>query len=191
MQRKAFTLIELLVVVAISGMLSALAITYSSVGRNAVALSVESSKLTQFILQAKQLSIATYTGSPTACGYGVVLDAAAQTYSIFAYVPNGIASCRSLSTATVATRGIDPNNEEKEYTQGTWQAHLANGVIMQSPGGNNLVTVLFYPPTPTVFLSSDGTTFSNPGTTLTVNLITADGQNSQTISVNPEGQVNL
>src|SRR5665213_2287500 len=107
MSRKAFTLIELIIVVAISALLSTLAITYSSIGRNSVSLSVEASKISQFILQAKQLSIATYTSASASCGYGVAFNMAAQTYSIFAYDPVGVASCRLLDQAKILTRGIN------------------------------------------------------------------------------------
>jgi prepilin-type N-terminal cleavage/methylation domain-containing protein len=91
--RRAFTLIELMVVLGISAVLSALAITYSKIGQNEVALSVEESKVGQFILQAKQLAIATYTVPPStaaaSCGFGVTFNLAAtpQTYSVFVYDP--------------------------------------------------------------------------------------------------------
>ena len=192
MSRKAFTLVELLVVVAISALLSTLAITYSSVGRNAVSLSVESAKIAEFILQAKQLSISTYTGASLSCGYGVVFNIAAQTYSIFAYAPSGVFSCRQLPASSIGSRGIG-SGEEQLYTPGTWRVHLSSGVVLRSPSPqvNNLVTVLFYPPAPTVFLSNDGMAFASTTATLTVNLVTADGKNSAVISVNPEGQVNF
>lgn len=181
MTRKAFTLIELLIVVAISAMLSALAITYSSVGRNAVSLSVEEAKLSQFILQAKALSIATYTSGSVSCGYGVVIHAGVspQNYSIFAYVPG--ASCPYLGNITT----IDPS-QEVLYTEGTWQVPVTNGVKINEP---NDMVVLFYPPDPTALLSDDGATFQP--SSLTIPLVTVDGKNSATLSVNPEGQINL
>ena len=54
--RKGFTLIELLMVVAISAMLSAMAISYSNVSKNQITLSVETAKLAQTILRAKDLA---------------------------------------------------------------------------------------------------------------------------------------
>lgn len=178
---RAFTLIELLIVVAISTMLSALAITYSSVGRNAVALSIEEAKLSQFILQAKALSVATYTSGSASCGYGVVINASAspQQYSIFAYSPSG--GCPNVGSIT----SIDAS-QEAEYTEGTWQIPVTNGVKINT--SNDLV-ILFYPPDPVVFLSDDGSRFR--AGSLTIPLATVDNKNSATISINPEGQVNF
>jgi prepilin-type N-terminal cleavage/methylation domain-containing protein len=186
--RSAFTLIELMIVIAISALLSALAITFSSVGRNEVALSVETSKISGFILQAKELSIATYSASSPICGYGFTLDANTQTYSIFAYSPVVVPPCPALGSITTIT-----SDQEKEYTPGTWQIHVSNGVVIQpaAESPDSLVTVLFYPPDPAVLLSNDGITFENPATTLNVYLKTVDGQNSATIGVNPEGQVDF
>ena len=67
-----FTLIEMLIVIAISGMIASLAISYSGTERNQTALSVEKTKLAQFILQARALALATYTNQEGyVCGYGV------------------------------------------------------------------------------------------------------------------------
>ncbi len=184
---RAFTLIELLVVVAISAFLSAIAITYSSIGRNQVALSVEEAKIVQMILQAKSLSIATYGNGATSCGYGFLVDAATQTYSIFSYDPSGAPPCPAASTITT----LDANAEQS-YTQGTWQVPVSNGVkIEPQQGFPNLKAVLFYPPDPAVFLSEDNQTIDQPSKTLYIYLATADGKSTATISINPEGQVNL
>lgn len=186
--RRAFTLIEMIVVLAISALLSGIAITYSSIGRNEVALSVEAAKISQFILQAKALSVATFTGvggAASSCGYGMVLNAAAGTYSIFAYAPTGALKCPDVS----AVDGI-ATSEEKEYTQGTWNVPLSPGVKLVDEA-DSLVTVLFYPPDPTVFISHDGAVFLVPAVTQSVHLSTVDNKNTATISVNPDGQVSF
>ena len=61
MERKGFTLIEILIVLAITAVLSGLAIVYTHVGQNQISLSIEESKIAQLILEAKELSIATYS----------------------------------------------------------------------------------------------------------------------------------
>ncbi len=200
--RRAFTLIELLIVVAISAIFSTLAITYSSVGRNATTLTVEEAKISQFILQAKQLSLSTYTvgNATSSCAFGMTFDLAAtpQTYSIFSYDP-GTPNCPSDDTITNIT-----TDQEKEYTNGTWKVPVAQGVVLKSQDNNDgLVTILFYPPAPDVFLlreadiSNGGSgpqTFgsgpNNPGSA-SVYLETIDGKNSATFSVDSEGQISF
>jgi prepilin-type N-terminal cleavage/methylation domain-containing protein len=186
---KGFTVIELLVVLAISALLSTLAITYSSVSRNYVALSVQESKLTQLILQAKALSIATYASGngSAACGYGVVISTSTtpQTYSIFVYHPAGTPPCPTETTAQ--SNGISAAVEQSS-TSATWQVPIAQGVKIQS-GSNNLAAVLFYPPNPDTLLSSDGKTFENPEAPLNIYLVTIDGKNTATLTINAGGQV--
>jgi prepilin-type N-terminal cleavage/methylation domain-containing protein len=182
-----FTLIEMLIVIVISTMLSAIAISYSSISRNEVALSVESTKITQIILEAKSLSVATYGNLTNACGFGVSFDAVAQTYSIFAYHPSGSPSCPpAAGVTTLAPADI------QLYSEGTWNIHVANGVVLSGTSNpDRLYDVLFYPPEPATLISRDGSTFLAPGQTSRVYLTTADGNASATISVSPGGQVEL
>lgn len=136
-------------------------------------------------MQAKELSIATYTSGSASCGYGVTINNASETYSIFAYAPAGAPPCPNVSTINGISAG-----DEVEYTVGTWQVPLGSGVVFQAEQ-DSLQTVLFYPPEPTVFLSQDGSSFLQPATTLAIHLVTTDGKNNLTISVNPEGQVSF
>ncbi|HVO28703.1 MAG TPA: prepilin-type N-terminal cleavage/methylation domain-containing protein [Candidatus Paceibacterota bacterium] len=190
-QSGGFTLIEILVILAITAIMSTLIIVYSNVSQTSVALSVEEAKISQFILQAKSLTLATYgTVTTPACGYGVLFNTAAdpQTYSIFAYVPNGTSTCPSPQSVTAINQATDVH----EYTQGTWQVPLTSGISVvptaQNPDG--LALVLFYPPDPTVFLSHDGATFQPPFSTDKIYLTTTGGQ-AAAISVNSEGQVSF
>jgi prepilin-type N-terminal cleavage/methylation domain-containing protein len=195
--RRAFTIIELLIVLAISALFSTLAIVYSSVGRNAVALTVEESKISQFILQAKQLSITTYgAGDSISCGFGVTFNLAAtpQTYSIFSYDPSSSPPCPPVDAISTISSG-----EEKQYTGGTWQVPVSQGVVLKSQDHDDgLVTILFYPPDPTVFLLRNGDTDDTfgsdtgiPPSSATVYLETVDAANSNSFSVNSEGQISF
>ncbi len=196
---KGFTLLELLIVIAISAMLSAIAITYTSIARNQVALSVETAKASQFILRAKSLAIATYNSAPGTCGYGASFNIANNTYSLFAYTPdpskyNGTVSpCPSVASTTAL--GIS-SGEMGQSSQSSWNVPLANGVRMESGGnGDDLALVLFSPPDPAVLISRDGQNFLDPAATQNITskvyLITADGSASATISVSAAGQINF
>ena|SRR5258708_6596290 len=182
---KGFTIIEILVFIAISAVLSAVAIGYSHTGQNQVALYVEASKISQFILQAKELSIATYGESGVSCAYGVSLDLTNQTYSLFSYLPAGSPPC----PAAVGITSIAPS-DITQYTQGTWNVHLLQNIVMKDGGNNDSVQyVIFLPPAPTTILLDNG-----PGLvhkTSYVYLSTADGSASTVVSVNVAGQVSF
>jgi prepilin-type N-terminal cleavage/methylation domain-containing protein len=198
--RKGFTLIEILIVLAISAMLSAIAIVYSHEGQNQVSLSVETAKVAEGILTAKNLSIATYATTNTSCGYGALINIASNTYSVFTYEPqshppeHGVAPpCPANSIASTSPIYA---NEMVEYSPANWQVKLASGVKFVNGGaGNNLMIVLFYPPAPTTFISRDGSTFLDPtvvpSVTSKVYLETTDGTDSSTITVNGAGEVDF
>jgi len=200
-------LIEVLIVVAITAMLSGIAIVYSHVGQSQISLSIEESKIAQLILEAKELSIATYSTDQATCAYGVSFDFTDQTYSLFAYnsaanspVPGGRPICPSIASTSVAivTRDMD------EYAGGSWRVHVAQGVALKQGSGaasNTIQDVLFYPPDPCTLVSLDGKTFQSLCTSLSgydnppaesyVYLSTSDGSLSRTVTVNPAGQVSL
>lgn len=194
-QNKGFTLIEILVVLAITALLSGIAIVYSHQGQNQVSLSIEESKVAQLILEARELSIATYSMNSATCAYGVHFDFSKQpyTYSLFAYnsaVKTGSRFiCPSLASSTVVTTG-----DMVQYLGGSsWQVHTASGVVLKSSGsaGPTIQDILFYPPDPFTLISTDGKTFQYPAPTAYVYLSTTDGTAARTITVNPEGQVSL
>ncbi len=194
---KGFTLIELLVVVLVTAILSGLAITYSKVGQNQVSLSIEASKISELILQAKQLAISTYSQNSTTCAYGVHFDFTNQTYSLFAYdsaTSTGVSNqiyCPTLASTTA--RGVDLSAMVKYGGGQTWQIRVPRGLILSSvspTNANNVLTdVLFFPPGPITIMSLDDTTFATSTPTSRVYLQTSDGKNNTSISVSPAGQV--
>ena len=169
-------------------MLAAIAISYSGVQRNQTALSIEEAKVSQFILQARSLAIATYSNTAgSACGYGVSFDVLG-TYSIFAYVPGG-AKCPALSDITYAAPplGIVSDGNERRYTDETWQVHPQNGVSFSTSSPDALSAVLFYPPDPdTLLFDSSGDLVPQAS----INLVGVDGS-AKTISINSAGQVSF
>lgn len=185
-----FTLIELLVVVGITAVLSGLAIVYSHVGQDQITLSIEQAKIAELILQAKELSIATYGSDENTCAYGVHLDPSTQTYSLFAY-NSAVAGTFCLSAASTTAAGFTPSDIAL-YAQGTWNVRVSPGVVMEplSYANDTLSDVVFYPPDPTTLVSHDDATFTSLPEA-TVYLETADGSDAATVSVNPAGQVNL
>ncbi|HUC31364.1 MAG TPA: prepilin-type N-terminal cleavage/methylation domain-containing protein [Candidatus Paceibacterota bacterium] len=202
MDRKGFTLIEILIVLAITAVLSGLAIVYSHVGQSQISLSIEESKVAQLILEAKELSIATYSADDATCAYGVQFNLASSTYSLFAY--NAAASStlypgRPICPSLASTTASFDTNAISEYAGGSWQIHTAQGVVLddpQNPASDTIQDVLFYPPDPFTLISFDGQTFSGaytdpPAPTGYVYLSTVDGSASRTISVNSAGQVSL
>lgn len=197
MNKKGFTLIEMLVVLAITALLSGLAIVYTHVGQNQISLSIEESKVAQLILQAKELSIATYSTNSATCAYGVHFDLASSTYSLFEYnsavVPTGGGRevCPSIGS-TSAPGAVDTNPKVMAmYAAGSWQVHTAQGVVLKS-GAGAIQDILFYPPDPSTLINLSGqSTFQYPAPTAYVYLSTTDGSAARTITVNPAGQVSL
>jgi prepilin-type N-terminal cleavage/methylation domain-containing protein len=208
MDKRGFTLIEILIVLAITAVLSGLAIVYTHVGQNQISLSIEESKIAQFILEAKELSIATYSSNSATCAYGVAFNytnsAASSTYSLFAYNAAATSSeyggrpiCPSLASTSIA---ID-QSAIQQYQSGSWQVHTAQGVELVNGGAasDTIQYILFYPPDPCTLVSTDGQTFQsdcssitgNPPPSAYVYLSTVDGSMARTIIVNPAGQVSL
>lgn len=206
MRKSGFTLIEVLIVVAITAVLSSLAIVYSHVGQDQVALSVEESKVAQFIEEAKELSVATYSTDIATCGYGVHFNYAAQTYSLFEYdsaspvQSGGRDICPTIASTTDPVGGI--GQYEQPYTSGNNQVHVAAGVTMVDGGlaSDTIQDVLFYPPDPCTLIALSGQqTFLEdctagagaPPEESYVYLTTVDKSQSRSISISPAGQVSL
>jgi prepilin-type N-terminal cleavage/methylation domain-containing protein len=192
LRRAGFTLVEMLVVIGITTLLSAIAIGYSKIGQNEVALSVETSKIAELILQAKELAINTYgttTSGARACAFGVHLDLNTQTYTLFAFSPN-VASAGRCPSAASSTEISFTQNIAPAYQAGSENIPVAQGVQMNS-GANDFTDVLFYPPAPETLINTGGFGgyFAPALTTSKIYLSTIDGHNTSVITVNAEGQV--
>lgn len=205
--KKGFTLIEILIVLAITALLSSLAIVYTHVGQNQISLSIEESKIAQLILEAKELSIATYSSNSATCAYGVAFNYTNSSYSLFAYNAAATSSeyagrpiCPSLASTSIAIA----SSAIQQYESGSWQMYTAPGVVLDGSGGaasDTIQDILFYPPDPCTLISIDGQTFqsncdntfpyNDPPSAAYVYLRTVDGSMSRTITVNPAGQVSL
>lgn len=202
---KGFTLVEILIVIAITAILSGIAIVYTHAGQNQVSLSIEESKIAQLILEAKELSIATYSADVVTCGYGVHFNYTNQTYTLFAYdsaspAPGGGREiCPSIASTTDPTGGIE--QYEQPYTSGSDNVHVAQGVTLVNGGAasDTIQDIFFYPPDPCTLISLDGQTFledcaagaAAPPAQSYVYLETADGSMARAVSVSPAGQVSL
>lgn len=192
--KKGFTLIEILVVIAVTALLSTLAIVYSHVGQNEVSLSVQAEKISELILQAKELSVATYSTTSGVCAYGVHFNFTDQTYSLFAYNSETSTAGSALfcpSYASTKDAGVILGDMQPYLGGGTWQIPIAPGVVIESssPANDVLTDVLFYPPDPDTLISLDDNTFTSATSTGNIYLETADGKNSMEISVTTAGQV--
>ena len=200
--RAAFTLVEMLVVIGITALVSAAAIMYSNVGQNEVALTVETAKIAQLVLQARELALDTYSGTGGACAYGVHFDLTSvpQTYSLFAFAPGG-GPCPSA--ATVASTTALSSAVMVQYEPSSWHLQPGQGVRLFARGDagipsscqNILTDVLFYPPVPATLISlasNPNETFSSPTPSVSsICLQTVDGKNAAVITLNPAGQVNF
>jgi prepilin-type N-terminal cleavage/methylation domain-containing protein len=174
MRRRGYTLIELLITVGIMGLLSGMLIVYSTTGRAQVALFVEESKIAQILLRAKSVALATYVDPVGPCGYGLRVDSAARTYSLFSYKESDCANITS----------IDPSDSAKYRVVETYT--LPPSLAFQD-GANKLDAVLFVPPDPRTFISSGGSILS--GGAGNIYLATVDGTASIRVSVTTAGQI--
>jgi prepilin-type N-terminal cleavage/methylation domain-containing protein len=203
MNKNGFTLVEVIIAIGITAVLSSLAIVYSHIGQNQITLSIEESKIGELILQAKELSVATYGASDITCAYGVQFDFVNSTYSLFAYnAATSSASVARLICPSIASTSVAFDTDAVQpYADGSWQVHVAPGVAIHAgtAASDTIQDILFYPPDPCTMISLDGQTFqsnctninNNPPAEAYVYLTTADGNTARTIAVSPAGQVSL
>lgn len=178
-RRGGFTLVELLVVLAITILLSSILIVYSHGSRQQVALYSERARLAQAIFSAKSYSLGFYKPvSSNYCGYGVHIDYAGQTYSIFRYIKAGVADCRTISII----------NQSSEEVISTVKAD-GNILLVHPPSGPWLDDVIFVPPDPVTLVNSGGTMLASGEADVVIQ--TLDGSLSNSVGVNTAGLINF
>ncbi|SRR5258708_3172492 len=180
-KRRGFTLIEVLVVLAITVIISAYVIVYSKTGQNQTTLYIDAARVSELILRAKALAIATYDnpGAAQSCGYGVTLNYAQGTYTLFSYEPpKAPASCATIST-------ISP---VRSVAVTTLALNPVTTFISGQP--NDMYDVLFIPPNPNVLISDVSTHVvgSAPGV---IYLRAKGNANTITINVSLAGEVDF
>ena len=174
-----FTLVEILITLSITAFLAGLTLTYSKIGERQIALSVEAQKIASIIFRAKSI---TFTGSGAAvanwCGYGVIVNYAAGTYSIFAYQEPTLPNCTMLTSV--------PSGFRVALSTFT----LNQNVVFKNTNPDSMSLVLFIPPDPKTLLSlDDGTSLVTQP--LKIYLETKDGLAKRTITVNSSGQIDF
>lgn len=177
--RSGFTLIEILVVISITAVFSLMSLTYSKAGERQTALYVEAQKLAGLIFRAKSLSLTTYRdANPNRCGYGIEINYAAKTYSLFAYQEPSVPNCPSLTSAP-------PNFRTMISTYA-----IDSRLVLKNSASDSLSLVLFVPPNPKTLISfDDGASVS--GGPAQVYLETSDSLAQRTIAINSYGQVDF
>jgi len=179
-EKRGTSLIEILVVVAISVMLSSLAITYSKLGQRQISLYVETQKIGEMVFRAKTLALATYNdpGTPS-CGYGFDIDYTTRLYSLFRYNPSPVPPNCSIAN-------INP-----DFRYPIAQTEILNrDVVFDASKEDTLYSVLFVPPEPRVFMSNSSSgLISAPPVPFTIYLKTLDGSARAAVTVSPAGQV--
>ncbi|MEK7212602.1 MAG: type II secretion system protein [Patescibacteria group bacterium] len=181
-EKNGFTVIELLVVIGVVILLLGCLILYGSVSRNQVALYIEEAKIAQIILRSKALSISTFGNPNVPCGYGVQINPAAKTYSLFSY---DVPDCGAISN-------IDINDPNKYKT--VQSSNLPKGVAFQScPAGGTerLDYVLFMPPDPKTLVWVDGYPTPSAAGSGKIYLATADCSANIVVTVSTAGQVSF
>ena len=179
---EGFTIIELLVVIGVVILLLGCLILYSGASRNQVALYVEEAKIAQIILRSKTLSISTFGNPSVPCGYGVEINQAAKTYSLFSY---DVPDCSTISN-------IDINDPSKYKLVQSFK--LPNGVVFQgcpAGGGERLDYVLFIPPDPKTLVWVDGYPTPTAAGSGKIYLATADCSANIAVTVSTAGQVSF
>lgn len=174
-KRAGFTLVEIIVVLLVTVLLSAVLVVYSSTSRQQIALMTETAKITQLMIKAKSLALATYNLPEVPCGYGVHIDYNTRTYGIFSYK---VSSCRNI-------RGLDPARIAT-----TTDSFTLNSNLEFDSGPAQVYDVLFIPPDPQTHIWISPPTLLNPTTTAaTIYLKTQNGSATSSVTINSYGQI--
>ncbi len=201
---RGFTISEMIVVIGVSVVLTSIVFVFGNPARQQVALSVEQARLSQIILRAKSLAVATFNQPPVPCGYGVAVDYTNNKYSIFSYekyngrkrdctaIGDTLVTMNAKACGPTAYNEADPPygpdsstypptcyTELETYT-------LPRGITFESGGTDVMEYVLFRPPDPTTVLFP--MPLENP-LFKTVTIKTSTG--SRLVKVNSAGQLSF
>jgi prepilin-type N-terminal cleavage/methylation domain-containing protein len=175
---RGFTLVEVLVVIAITALLAGLILTYSSQSRDQVALFVEQAKLAQTFARAKSLTVSIYTQNPadSPCGYGVSMDYADNTYTLFAYDPDeDVNTCRNIQT-------LNDLFQTEIITE-----RLPGNLVLAEPDAESVGGLLFLPPNPETNIWIEGQ--NSTSTEGRVRLESRSGEDAVEVTVTSAGQI--
>ncbi|HUZ93204.1 MAG TPA: type II secretion system protein [Candidatus Paceibacterota bacterium] len=193
--KSGFTLIEILVVIAISAFLSSFAIIYSKTGQNQVTLSVDEQRIVAAIAKARSLTVTTFkdvaAGQASTCGYGMKINYAANTYSLFSYLPpTGVPAPACNSVVNIDPAQIDQSAAAAKALADYQNLPLDSHIVFNSSPLDSMTYVLFVAPEPRtiVSVSANGNASLNPAS---VHLQTSNGMSNVTVTVNDAGQVDF
>ncbi len=160
----------MIVVIGVTVVLTSIVFVFGNPARQQVALSVEQARLSQIILRAKSLAVATFNQPPVPCGYGVAIDYDNNKYSIFSYekYDGRKRDCRTIGDVLATTNPIDcgpaayneadpPYGSDSDTYPPTCYTELETytlprGITFESVGTDVMEYVLFRPPDPTTVL---------------------------------------
>jgi len=162
--QKGFTLVELLVVIAIVAVISAIVFANYREGEKQFGLQRSAYKLTQDTRRAQNMAMgARTTGGDIPEGYGVYFNSAAPgQYILFADEGDGLYGSGDTDVETL---------------------ELESGVSITDLSPASPLTIVFYPPDPSVLISG------NPAITSSSITLNYQGGSSKTISVNKVGLI--
>jgi hypothetical protein len=195
-----------MVVLGIAVFITGIALSYGGIARRQTALYVEETRIGEYILKAKSLTLSVRghgeIGNP--CGYGVHIDYPKSAFFIFSYsvtstgagVFDAGAACKNVTNAFAGQQGESPSAQSwwdvVENSSTTLSQDTSEVVFDDSPGNlRKLDTVLFIAPEPKVVIwevrpNNSSAVVSYPAF---VYLKTSDGNVTSTVSVNTFGQV--
>ena len=172
--RRAFTIVETLIVIGITALLAGFVLTYTSTGREQIAVSVEQAKLSQTISRAKALTVSTYNQPEIPCGYGVFVDYPGRRYTLFRY---GAPPCG-------AVQSVDPGQFFAVRTE------ILPSFVEFREVGESMEYILFTPPDPRTSIWRLGSG-SATSTNAMVFLEGRSGVHEASVEVNSSGQVSF
>jgi type II secretory pathway pseudopilin PulG len=179
-KNNGFTIVELIVVFSVITMLASFLILYSKSSNSQVVLSLETSKLVEFLNKAKSLSISTYTEKGAACGYGINIDYRNNSYTLFKYGSPSPNNCKNIASSSI-------NFLDQTYIE------LQNNSLPPSAKfekkNNYLNTIFFMPPDPKILIWKNDGPLPTQEDQAFIYLLTKDQSYEKTIEVNIAGQI--